>query len=80
MQEKIFNYKNDSFIIRKLRTDENVVLFKVFQFTPLNKSLNLKALYGWVDKKLIELTPRFKENSDLLDNFTQLIKTNYQLQ
>jgi hypothetical protein len=79
MHEKTFPYKNGTYIIRRLRTDENVVIFKVFEIIQANKRLELRCLYGWVDNKLVELTPRHGENSEILDAFYKEILKDYHL-
>jgi hypothetical protein len=80
MQEKTFLYRNRTYIIRRTRASETVIIFKVFEILPANKQLELACLYGWVDEKLVELTPRYKDNIEILDAFYKQILHVYQLQ
>lgn len=69
MQEKTFAFEDKNFIIRRIKSIDDVVIFKVFQLKPSPNLPELALLFGLVNKKLVELTPRFKENSRLLDTF-----------
>lgn len=79
MQEKTFTVENKNFIIRRLKSVDDVVIFKVFRLMPSPRTLELTLLFGWVDKKLIELTPRLQENNKLLDIFSKHIVEFYHL-
>jgi len=79
MQDKVFVYQNANYTIRPVETDTKVILFKVLKPVPSSKLLELQLLYGWVDKKLVELTARDANNSILMDTFSKYIISQYHL-
>ena len=79
MTDKIFQFQNASYTIRPVKTDSTVILFKVLRPGTATSLLELQLLYGWVDKRLVELTARNESNSALMDTFSKYIVTQYSL-
>jgi hypothetical protein len=79
MQEKVFQYQNLSYTIRPFKAVDGVIIFHVLKPSVSANVLDLAVMYGWVDRKLVELTARNNENSQLLDTFRQLILSTYSL-
>jgi hypothetical protein len=79
MENKVLQFQNLNYTIRPFNAVDNVIIFHVLKPSITTTALDLAVMYGWVDKKLVELTPRTNENSLLMETFHKFILSNYRL-
>jgi len=79
MQEKVFQFQNLGYTIRPFNAVDGVIIFHVLKPSSKSTVLDLAVMYGWVHKKLVDLTPRSNENNQLIDTFHNVILSNYNL-
>ena len=79
MQTKTIQFQNLNYTIKPFNAVDGVIIFHVLKPSQNANVLDLAVMYGWVNKKLIDLTARNNENSSLLDACRQYILSVYTL-
>ena len=79
MKDSLYLFQQVNYTVRPVQTDSKVILFKVLKQAHSTPLLELQLLYGWVDKKLVELTARNDNNTVFMDACSNYIISKYQL-
>ena len=79
MQQKNYTFQNINYTVKPFNAADGVVIFHILKPSISAPALDLAAMFGWVERKLVELTARNNENTHLLDTFRKYILSTYQL-
>jgi hypothetical protein len=77
MQTKTIQFQNLNYTIKPFNAVDGVIIFQVLKPSLNANVLDLEVMYGWVNKKLVDLTARNNENGLLLDTCRQYILSTY---
>jgi hypothetical protein len=79
MQEKVFIFQNSSYKIRPFNAVDGVIIFHVLKPSSDGITLDLAVMFGWVDRRLVDLTAYNSENNQLLETSRRFILSTYRL-